>query len=97
MGEIETHEFSLNMYRIYGNALGLNENTQRNEKMHSTLNKLWLITEVRAGMKASGSLPFCNSECSPQTLDPNMISTPSNIQHATPVSICLLLKYKHSL
>lgn len=56
MGEIETHVFSLNMYRIYGNVLGLNENTQRNEEMHSALNKLWLITEVRAGMKASGSL-----------------------------------------
>lgn len=62
MGETETHVFSLNTYRIYGNVLGLSENTQRNEETHSALNKLWPITEVRAGKKASGSLAFCNSE-----------------------------------
>lgn len=48
MGEIETHVFSLNMSRTHGNVLGLNENTQRNEEIHSVLNKLWPITEFRA-------------------------------------------------
>lgn len=32
MGEIETHVFSLNTYRAYGNVLGLNETTQRMKK-----------------------------------------------------------------